>query len=164
MWATREGSPPPYSSNVHVNCHTWLTCMCTAPLHLPKKVIQKPSVNHIGSSDEPPIRCSTIEMYRRMDHRTFELALVPQNLSFRFTWIVKSIEDFIVFVGHWCSCFGLLMKYFLIAKIRLNQMTCMPCTHRYLLVRSMAAKPPTHIFFKQKWKSNLRTVCLKLAL
>ena len=30
--------------------------MRTAPLHLPKKVTQKPSVNHIGSSDEPPIR------------------------------------------------------------------------------------------------------------
>ena len=33
--------------------------MRTAPLHLPKKVTQKPSVNHIGSSDEPPInKCS----------------------------------------------------------------------------------------------------------
>ena len=39
---------------------TWLTCTCTAPLHLPKKVTQKPSVNHIGSSDEPPIITSRI--------------------------------------------------------------------------------------------------------
>ena len=29
--------------------------MRTAPHHLPKKVTKKPSVNHIGSSDEPPI-------------------------------------------------------------------------------------------------------------
>ena len=39
---------------VHVS-HTWLTCMRTAPLHLPKKVTKKQPVNHIGSSDEPPI-------------------------------------------------------------------------------------------------------------
>ena len=39
---------------VHVS-HTWLMCMCTAPLHLPKKVTKKQPVNHIGSSDEPPI-------------------------------------------------------------------------------------------------------------
>ena len=26
-----------------------------SPYHLPKKVTEKPSVNHIGSSDEPPI-------------------------------------------------------------------------------------------------------------
>ena len=34
----------------------WHTCMHTAPLHLPKKVTQKLSVNHIGSSDEPPTK------------------------------------------------------------------------------------------------------------
>ena len=46
--ATREGI------TVHVS-HTWLTCMHIAPLHLPKKVTKKQSVNHIGSSDEPPM-------------------------------------------------------------------------------------------------------------
>ena len=46
---THEGSPPPYSSLPHMSC-TWHTCMRTAPLHLPKKVTEKPSVNHIGSS------------------------------------------------------------------------------------------------------------------
>ena len=30
--------------------------MRTAPHHLPKKVTKKPSVNHIGSSNEPPTR------------------------------------------------------------------------------------------------------------
>ena len=29
--------------------------MRTAPLHLPKKVTKKQPVNHIGSSDEPPM-------------------------------------------------------------------------------------------------------------
>ena len=39
---------------VYGSC-TWLTCMRTAPHHLPKKVTKKPSVNHIGSSNDPPI-------------------------------------------------------------------------------------------------------------
>ena len=39
-----------------------LTCVGAAPLHLPKKVTEKPSVNHIGSSDEPPI--SDQSLYR----------------------------------------------------------------------------------------------------
>ena len=50
--ATHEGI------TVHVS-HTWLTCMHTAPLHLPKKVTKKQPVNHIGSSDEPPINQDT---------------------------------------------------------------------------------------------------------
>ena len=29
---------------------------CAQSLHLPKKMTEKPSVNHIGSSDEPPMR------------------------------------------------------------------------------------------------------------
>ena len=54
-WATCEGSPPPYSSLPHVSC-TWLTCMHTAPLRLPKKVTEKPYVNHIGSSTSHQLR------------------------------------------------------------------------------------------------------------
>ena len=48
------GNPTREGITVHVS-HTWLTCMHTAPLHLPKKVTKKQPVNHIGSSDEPPI-------------------------------------------------------------------------------------------------------------
>ena len=45
---------------VYGSC-TWLTCMRTAPHHLPKKVTQKQLVNHIGSSDEPPISWIQLE-------------------------------------------------------------------------------------------------------
>ena len=38
--------------------------MRTAPHHLPKKVTEKPSVNHIGSSDEPPIKRIKLKIYK----------------------------------------------------------------------------------------------------
>ena len=41
---------PPHVSNVYAHCS----------LHLPKKVTRQPSVNHTGSSDEPPITISCI--------------------------------------------------------------------------------------------------------
>ena len=55
-WAVREGLPSTIEGMLHMGgitvhvSHTWLACMHTAPLHLPKKVTEKPSVNHIGSS------------------------------------------------------------------------------------------------------------------
>ena len=56
-------SPPPHPS-LHVNyrvrephvSHTGINVCAHCPLHLPKKVTEKPSVNHIGSSDEPPMK------------------------------------------------------------------------------------------------------------
>ena len=44
----------------------WLTCMHTAPLHLPKKVTEKPSVNHIGSSTSHQwmIECAVVHSFR----------------------------------------------------------------------------------------------------
>ena len=48
------GSPNP-PSTLHISC-TWLTCVYVThvyahcPLHLPKKVTKKLSINHIGSS------------------------------------------------------------------------------------------------------------------
>ena len=60
-WAVCEGLPSHHWGNatregtMHVS-YTWLTCMHTAPLDLPKKVTKKQPVNHIGNSDEPPIK------------------------------------------------------------------------------------------------------------
>ena len=65
MWMS-----PPHVSNSHTwmspphmsKSHTWMPLYVThmyahSPHHLPKKkVTQKQPVNHIGSSDEPPIR------------------------------------------------------------------------------------------------------------
>ena len=56
---------PPLPPSLHINfrvrepqvSHTGINVCAHCPLHLPKKVTEKPSVNHIGSSDEPPKTC-----------------------------------------------------------------------------------------------------------
>ena len=48
--------PPPVCTLITVyGSHTGINVCAHCPLHLPKKVTEKPSVNHIGSFDEPPI-------------------------------------------------------------------------------------------------------------
>ena len=64
---------------------TWLTCMRTAPHQLPKKVTKKPSVNHIGSSNEPPT------MSRKMYGGVV-------GVAFQWPWEVNSCQS-----GH-CGC------------------------------------------------------------
>ena len=45
-----RNSPLPYTLITVYGSHTGINVCAHCPLHLPKKVTEKPSVNHIGSS------------------------------------------------------------------------------------------------------------------
>ena len=81
--ATREGI------TVHVS-HTWLTCMRTAPLHLPKKVTKKQPINHIGSSDEPPMTFFLL-------WRTIAILFYTTNRAFPKMFSLNSATKIILF-------------------------------------------------------------------
>ena len=68
MWMSLHTLIPHTLITVYGSC-TWLTCMCTAPYHFPKKVPEKPSVNHMGSSDEPPKKVLLRECKRHTARR-----------------------------------------------------------------------------------------------
>ena len=53
--------PPPCTLITVYGSHTGINVYAHCPLHLPKKVTEKPSVNHIGSSTSHQLA----EMYTR---------------------------------------------------------------------------------------------------
>ena len=63
----------------HVSC-MWLTCMRTAPLHLPKKVSKKPSINHIGSS--------TSHQLKPLKHKLLPSLLLQNRECFQFHFVL----------------------------------------------------------------------------
>ena len=67
----RNAPPPPSCTliTIYRSC-MWLTCVHTVPSTFQKIVAKKPSVNHIGSSDEPPINY----MYTLCLHHFFKMA------------------------------------------------------------------------------------------
>ena len=59
---------------------TWFTCMRTAPVHLPKKVTKKPSVNHIGSSTSHQWKENHIVfIHNRIQYLKVWLGLLSKN-------------------------------------------------------------------------------------